>query len=197
MLQSAERTAHLVLPPHLLGHNRALVSTSVASNNKQVVKQDGASNNVPQTSFAKKTKENVKTASYGGVILAGIGVLGLVLYNLWDELFSGNSPNSLFQVASDKCIAHPKVQDLLGEPIQAFGEETRRGRRRHVSYMDYVDENGRKGVRVQFYLQGLRKKATCQIDAREDGSSSKLKTRFIVVTAEDLNRSTVVVEDNR
>ena len=43
-------------------------------------------------------KENVKTASYGGVILAGIGVLGLVLYNLWDELFSGNSPNSLFQV---------------------------------------------------------------------------------------------------
>ena len=38
------------------------------------------------------------------------------------------------QVASEKCIAHPKVQDLLGEPIKAFGEETRRGRRRHVRW---------------------------------------------------------------
>ncbi len=35
-------------------------------------------------------------------------------------------------MASEKCIAHPKVQDMLGEPIKAFGEETRRGRRRHV-----------------------------------------------------------------
>ena len=35
-------------------------------------------------------------------------------------------------MASEKCIAHPKVQDMLGEPIKAFGEENRRGRRRHV-----------------------------------------------------------------
>jgi hypothetical protein len=33
--------------------------------------------------------------------------------------------------------------------------------------MAYVDEEGRKGIRVQFYLQGLRKRATAQIDARE------------------------------
>lgn len=154
-------------------------------------------NNLPQTSFAKKAKENVKTASYGGVILAGVGVIGAVLYNLWDELFSGNSPTSLFQTASDKCMEHPKVQDMLGEPIKAFGEETRRGRRRHVSYMDYMDENGRKGVRVKFYLQGLRKKATCQVDAREDGTGGNMKTRFIIVTADDLLRTTVIVEDNR
>jgi len=150
-----------------------------------------------QTSFAKKTKENVKTAWYGGVVVAGLGVIGVVLYNLWLELFSGNSPNSLFQSASDKCMDHPKVQDMLGEPIKAFGEETRRGRRRHVSYLDYTDENGRKGVRVQFYLQGLRKRATCQVDAREDGTGGNMKTRFIIVTADDLQRSTVIVEDNR
>merc|ERR1712226_1767326 len=50
-----ERASRVVLPPHLLGHNRALVSTSAALSNKHVVKQDGASNNVPQTSFAKKS----------------------------------------------------------------------------------------------------------------------------------------------
>lgn len=33
--------------------------------------------------------------------------------------------------------------------------------------MEYVDKEGRKGIRVQFYLQGLRKRGTAQIDARE------------------------------
>lgn len=149
-----------------------------------------------QTSFAQKTKENVKTASYGTVIVVGVGVTGVVLYTVFHELFSGESPNSLFQVASDKCIAHPKVADLLGEPIKAFGEETRRHRRRHVSSLEYRDEQGRKGIRVQFYLQGLRRRGTAQLDARED-ESGKLKTRYIIVTTDDMLRSTVVVEDNR
>ena len=60
--------------------------------------QTGQRNTYHGKLFFVPAKENVKTASYGGVILAGIGVLGVVLYNLWDELFSGNSPNSLFQV---------------------------------------------------------------------------------------------------
>ena len=38
----------------------------------------------------------------------------------------------LFQKASDQCVRDPRVQDMLGEPIKAFGEETRRGRRKHV-----------------------------------------------------------------
>lgn len=33
--------------------------------------------------------------------------------------------------------------------------------------MDYVDDNGKKGIRILFYLQGLRKRARAEIDARE------------------------------
>jgi import inner membrane translocase subunit TIM21 len=77
-------------------------------------------------------KENVKTASYGGVIVFGVGVTCAIFYTVFKELFSGESPNKLFQKASDQCVADPRVQDMLGEPIKAFGEETRRGRRRHV-----------------------------------------------------------------
>ena len=43
-----------------------------------------------------------------------------------------NFPIKLFQKASDQCAKDPRVQDMLGEPIKAFGEETRRGRRKHV-----------------------------------------------------------------
>jgi import inner membrane translocase subunit TIM21 len=63
-------------------------------------------------------------------------------------------------------LAHHKVQDKLGEPIKAFGEESKRGRRNRVSQMQYQDNEGRKGIRIQFYLQGLRNRATVQLDAR-------------------------------
>jgi import inner membrane translocase subunit TIM21 len=151
---------------------------------------------IKTATYTQKAKENAKTASYGMVIVVGVGVTCIVLYTVLSELFSGESPTGLFQMASDKCVDHPKVQDLLGEPIKAFGEETRRGRRRHVTHLDYVDEHGKKGMRVQFYLQGLRKRGTAQIDARE-GENGKLKTRYIIVTADDLLRTSIVVEDNR
>ena len=101
---------------------------------------------IKTATYTQKAKENAKTASYGVVIVVGVGVTCIVLYTVLSELLSGDSPTALFQMASDKCVKHPKVQDLLGEPIKAFGEETRRGRRRHVTHLDYVDEHGKKGI---------------------------------------------------
>ena len=172
------------------------ICTSTINHNERKDVTEVKNNNIQTETKGQKAKENVKTASYGMVIVVGVGVTCIVLYTVLKELFSGDSPTALFQMASEKCVEHPQVQDLLGEPIKAFGEETRRGRRRHVTSLAYVDEHGKKGIRVQFYLQGLRKRATAQIDAREaeDGS---LKTRYIVVTADDLLRTSVVVEDNR
>ena len=80
-------------------------------------------------------KENVKTAGYSGVIIVGLGAFGAICYTIMKELFSSESPMVMFNNASDQCIAHDKVQDLLGEPIKAFGEENRRGRRRHVRFV--------------------------------------------------------------
>jgi len=148
------------------------------------------------TSFAKKAKENVKTASYGSVIIIGVGVTAVVIYTIYKELFSLDSPQGLYTMASDQCMNHPKVQDLLGEPIKAFGEESRRGRRRHVRQLRYQDDQGRSGLRVQFHLQGLRHRGLAEVDAREDDNGN-MKTRYIIVTTEDMYRRTIVVEDNR
>ena len=112
-------------------------------------------------------KEGAKTASYAGVIVVGVGVTAVVIYVIFNELFSSDSPQGLFESASQKCMDSEKVQDLLGEPIKAFGEETRRGRRRHVRHLYYQDDQGRKGLRVQFHLQGLRSRGLGEIDARE------------------------------
>lgn len=151
-----------------------------------------------QTTFAKKAKENVKTASYSVIVIAGIGVTAGVLYIIFKELFSGDSPQKLFQTASEKCIEHEKVQDLLGEPIKAYGEQTRRHKSKHVKHMYYKDEEGKTGIRVQFHLHGLRRSAVAELDAREESiDGGKMKIRYIIVTTDDMYRSSVIVEDNR
>jgi len=149
-----------------------------------------------QTSFAKKAKENVKTASYSVVVLAGIGIVGTVLFVVGKELFAGDTPQDFFQYGSDKCMNHEKVQDLLGEPINAYGVSTRRHKSKQVKHMYYTDESGKKGLRIQFDLIGLRRQAVVELDARED-DSGKLQTRYIIVTTTDMNRKSVIVEDNR
>jgi import inner membrane translocase subunit TIM21 len=80
-------------------------------------------------------KETTKTASYLGVILAGVGVTAVIFYQVFRELFSSKSPNSVYTTSLKKCCADSRVIDSLGEPIKGFGEETRRGRRRHVRYV--------------------------------------------------------------
>jgi len=70
-------------------------------------------------------KETAKMASYFGVILAGIGVTAVIFYQIFRELFSSKSPNSVYTTSLKKCCQDPRVIDSLGEPIKGFGEETR------------------------------------------------------------------------
>lgn len=116
--------------------------------------------------LSEKVKDTAKTTSYLGVILLGVGVTGAMFYTIFSELFSSNSPNSIYSKALEKCIAHPKVQDLLGEPIKGFGEETRRGRRGHVSHVTYI-KNGVKHLKMVFYIQGTRNRATVHLEMAE------------------------------
>jgi len=152
--------------------------------------------NTLQTSFAEKAKDNAATASYGMVIVVGLTVVGYIFYTVLNELFSSDSPQALYEKSARLCTEHTKVQDMLGEPIKAFGEENRRGRRNRVSHLMYQDENGRKGIRLQFYLQGSRNRGTVQLDARED-ESGHFQTRFLLVNVEDFLRNTIIVQDNR
>lgn len=88
-----------------------------------------------QTSFKTTVKENTKTASYLGVILIGVGVTGIMFYAVFRELFSGNSANNIYSQALDRVISDTKIQDAIGIPISGYGEETKRGRRRHVRFV--------------------------------------------------------------
>lgn len=78
----------------------------------------------------------MKSAGYLGVIIGGLGITALIFYALFSELFSSKSPYAVYSEARLRCIEHPKVMDILGAPVKAYGDETRRGRRKHIRYID-------------------------------------------------------------
>lgn len=53
--------------------------------------------------LGEKIKETTKTVSYTGVILLGVGVTGVIFFYVFRELFSSNSPNSIYSDALEKC----------------------------------------------------------------------------------------------
>lgn len=56
-----------------------------------------------------------------------------------------------------------RVQDALGNPIKGYGEESRRRRRQHVAHSIY-QRSGKEYIRMQFYIQGIRNKATVHLE---------------------------------
>lgn len=64
--------------------------------------------------LGEKIKETTKTATYTGVILMGVGVTGVIFYYVFRELFSSNSPNSIYSEALDKCKNVSRKCNILG-----------------------------------------------------------------------------------
>jgi len=143
----------------------------------------------------KTVKETTKTASYLGVILLGVGVTGMIFFTVFSELFSSKSPNNVYSKALERVCNDTRVQDALGEPISGYGEENRRGRRQHVSHLLYEKE-GEKRLRMKFYVNGTRKRATVHLEMKED-ESGKYVYRYLFVELDDFGRHPIVFEDNR
>ncbi|XP_017491448.1 PREDICTED: mitochondrial import inner membrane translocase subunit Tim21 [Rhagoletis zephyria] len=145
--------------------------------------------------LAEKIKENTKTASYTAIILAGVGVTGIVFYAIFRELFSSSSPNNIYSDAFDLVKEDPRVQDALGAPIKGYGEESRRGRRQRVAHSTF-ERNGVLHVRMQFYVQGIRNRGTVHLESRKT-PSGKMEYRYLFVQLDYYPHTTIIIEDNR
>ncbi|XP_067006942.2 mitochondrial import inner membrane translocase subunit Tim21 [Anabrus simplex] len=143
----------------------------------------------------EQVKETTKTVSYLGVIVVGVGVTGIMFFAVFQELFSSKSPNSVYSAALDKCCNEPRILNALGDPIKGFGEETRRGRRRHVSHLLY-EKDGINYLRMKFYIQGSRRRGTVHLEMREN-DKGKYEYRYLFVQLDDYPRDTIILEDNR
>ncbi|XP_075150032.1 mitochondrial import inner membrane translocase subunit Tim21 [Haematobia irritans] len=145
--------------------------------------------------LGEKIKENTKTASYTAIIMCGIGVTAVMFWAIFRELFSSTSPNNIYSEALKRVTEDYRVQDAIGAPIKGYGEESRRGRRQHVAHMAF-ERNGVPHIRMKFYVQGLRNKATVHLETRED-KSGKMEYRYLFVQLDHYPNTTIILEDNR
>ncbi|KAM8966931.1 mitochondrial import inner membrane translocase subunit Tim21 [Pelodytes ibericus] len=165
--------------------------------NKRVSLQTRSGGAAPQTA-AQKVKEAGRDFTYFIVVLVGIGVTGGLFYFVFKELFSSSSPSKIYGYALEKCRSHTEVIGVFGEPIKGYGETTRRGRRQHVSHIEYL-KDGIKCMRLKFYIQGSepRKQGTVYLEVKENPESGKYEFEYIFVEIDTYPRRTIVIEDNR
>ncbi|XP_039092342.1 mitochondrial import inner membrane translocase subunit Tim21 [Hyaena hyaena] len=149
-------------------------------------------------SASQKVKEAGRDFSYLVVVLLGIGITGGLFYTIFRELFSSSSPSKIYGKALEKCRSHPEVISVFGEPVKGYGEMTRRGRRQHVSFIEYA-KDGLKHMRVKFYIQGSEpgKQGTVHLEVKENPESGEYEFRYIFVELEPFPGRTIVIEDNR
>ncbi|XP_028380448.1 mitochondrial import inner membrane translocase subunit Tim21 [Phyllostomus discolor] len=149
-------------------------------------------------STAQKVKEAGRDFTYLIVVLVGVTITGSLFYVIFKELFSSSSPNKIYGKALEKCRSHPEVVSVFGEPVKGYGEATSRGRRQHVSFVEYV-KDGLKHVRVKFYIQGSEpgKRGTVHSEVKENPESGEYEFRYIFVELEAYPKRTIIIEDNR
>lgn len=146
-------------------------------------------------SGAQKVKEATKDVGYLGISIAALAVLGGITYYIGRELFSSDSPNGVYGKAFKRCAKDSEVIIALGEPIKGYGEETHRGRRSHVSHLEFL-QDGKMHMRMKFHIQGPDKKGEVNLEVVKDDNGS-YQYRYLFVQLGEFPYRTIILEDNR
>ncbi|VDK59136.1 unnamed protein product, partial [Cylicostephanus goldi] len=86
------------------------------------------------TTFTGKVAEKASNTFLYAAVAAAVGMLGVFVYLLAGEFFAEDSPQKIYSSALALVRDDARCQDLFGPKIAGFGEETSRGRRRHVAH---------------------------------------------------------------
>jgi import inner membrane translocase subunit TIM21 len=178
------------------------ISTNCQSRQRLKTKESSGSSVVEskekpfsELTLGEKVQRAGKDATYTGIIIVGVAVTGLMFFAIGRELFSGQSPSGIYSRAVKLCNNSEQVRDAVGEPMKAYGEMNRRGRRRFVRHAEY-EVDGVKRMKVQFYVEGPQNKGTVFVDVKQD-ARGKYQFEYVLLETENFPRRVIVVEDNR
>ncbi|SPN98580.1 related to Mitochondrial import inner membrane translocase subunit TIM21 [Cephalotrichum gorgonifer] len=118
-------------------------------------------------SAGEKTARATQQSFNFGLILAGLGLTGVVTYLLFTEVFAPDSKVANFSRAVDLIKKDPVCQSLLGDPkkIMAHGEETynKWRRARPIASTIYQDRYGVEHLMMKFHVDGPLNKGLAQL----------------------------------
>lgn len=97
-------------------------------------------------------KRAAETSFYIGFGIVSLTVFSGLTYLLFTELFSFNSPNGVYRDALKRVKSDERCQEIFGTKILAHGEESGRGRRRHIANNRFI-KDGQERLRVMFHVK--------------------------------------------
>ncbi|KAF9073790.1 TIM21-domain-containing protein [Rhodocollybia butyracea] len=105
-----------------------------------------------------KIKRTTARTTNLAVIVFGAGLTAVLLYAVSSELFSKNSPTTLYSDACERIKRSPQVAKYLRSPLSfhttRLSGERPRGRQHQVTSQIFLDNYGREHMMITFYVQG-------------------------------------------
>lgn len=174
---------------------RRSYSSPPKKSENQLVENVSGEGKAIQTTVIENIKETTKTVSYFGFVLVGFSIGLSVIFAICYELFSSKSPNKVYAKAFDYVSKDSRIQNVIGDQIKGFGEETRRGRRQHIAHVSY-QKDGMNLLRMKFYIKGSRESGTVHLEMFEN-EKGNYDYRYLFVVTDGLNSRSIILEDNR
>ncbi|KAL6782358.1 TIM21 [Auxenochlorella protothecoides x Auxenochlorella symbiontica] len=115
-----------------------------------------------------------------------------VLYAAVNELLLQPAEYTCYNKTLDLIRDDPRVTVRLGEPVHAYGTESRnRSARQRIPHREYQDVEGRQHIQIQFHLSGPSGRATVNADMYLE--SGAWKHNFLYLDVQEPIRQQVVL----
>ncbi|KAI8369096.1 mitochondrial import inner membrane translocase subunit Tim21, partial [Choanephora cucurbitarum] len=140
-----------------------------------------------------------KTTFNLGIILTGVGLTSVIVYYIGSELFSSQSPTSIFNEVVDRIRIHDELVALLGEPIKGHGEPSRNSRRRNRRIASQVveDQNNEPHLLMRFYVEGPLSQGTVSLEMIKDEKKKwQYKKLYVDVPGQGLPSKRIYLEQH-
>ncbi|KAI8085878.1 TIM21-domain-containing protein [Gilbertella persicaria] len=150
-----------------------------------------------ELSTPQKVVAASKTTMNLGVIAAGVTLTTAIVYYITSELFSSQSPTSIFNDVVDRIRVHEELVQILGEPIKGHGEPSRNKRRRNrrIASQEVEDQNGDAHLFMRFYVEGPINQGTVALEMiKDDKNKWQYKQLYVDVPGQGLPSKRIYLE---
>lgn len=121
-------------------------------------------------------------ASYGIVILAGLGVAGAAAYAVFKELIFEPKEYKVFSKALERIQNDSEVRVRIGSPVKGYGQESRnRAARQRIPHRIWTDEDGVEHIEVNFYIRGPHGGGKVYCEMFKDKAENQWKYMYLIV----------------
>ncbi|KAL2600974.1 hypothetical protein GLYMA_10G175000v4 [Glycine max] len=158
------RTPNVPPPPTFLITGSRPVSSKTSQSNETGETTNKAKKDVanvedpfsaPTYNIPEKPVTFVEGASYGVVILAGLGIAAAAGYAVFKELIFQPKEYKIYNKALKRIQDDGQIRVRIGFPITGYGQESRnRAARQRIPHRVWTDEEGVEHVEVNFYIRG-------------------------------------------